>query len=284
MENGAYELLALLMRYVFVLIGALVLFRAYRWMRRDARNYRREMRALPDAGLVGEIVDLRSGKSQPLPREGDMGASRECDIHVRGGGVLRHHVRFAFEEGKGLLITPARRGSTRMAGVPLQSPAYAYHGTQLQLGRATLRIRLFAGLNVPQPIAYQPEPLPDAFPGPEDAPPEEGFSAGPDVPAPFVFPDLAADEEMEEAAWQQPAGAPPPACLPPPGQAASAADYDGHYTEDGQMTWQYAYSMEELYQAQAALQGQEAPGDTEENDEALPYESPVSRRRRRRRS
>ena len=66
MAGEAYEILALLMRYVFVLIGALVLLRAYRWMRRDARNYRREMRTLPDAGLVGEIVDLRTGKSQPL--------------------------------------------------------------------------------------------------------------------------------------------------------------------------------------------------------------------------
>ena len=141
MAGEAYEILALLMRYVFVLIGALVLLRAYRWMRRDARNYRREMRTLPDAGLVGEIVDLRTGKSQPLPREGDMGASRECDIHVRGAGVLRHHVRFAFEEGKGVMITPSRLGKTFLGGAQLRAPGYALHGTQLQLGDALLRVR-----------------------------------------------------------------------------------------------------------------------------------------------
>ena len=281
MANGAYELLALLMRYVFVLIGALVLLRAYRWMRRDAKNYHREMRALPDAGLVGEIVDLRSGKSQPLPREGDMGASHECDIHERGTGVMRHHVRFAFEEGKGVLITPARRGNTLMGGVPLQSPAYAFHGTQLQLGQAALRIRLFAGLNVPPPVPYQQDAMPDAVPGADDEAQESVFPAGAELPPPFEFPDPAAGADEEEEAWQQNAAGAPVIGYMPQGQATPPNEYDGHYTEDGQMTWQYAYSMEELRQAQEAENRPGMPDDGEENDEALPYESPVPRRRRR---
>ncbi|MBQ9265163.1 MAG: FHA domain-containing protein [Clostridia bacterium] len=275
MASEAYELLALLMRYVFVLIGALVLLRAFRWMRRDAKNYRREMRALPDAGLVGQIVDLRNGKSQPLPREGDMGSSHECDIFIKGAGVLRHHARFAFEEGKGVLITPSRHGKTFLAGAELRAPGYALHGTQLQLGEAALRVRLFAGLKVPQPMAYQPDaPLTDA-PLPYDTQEEDdasffgdSFYPGPDIPAPFEFPDqpVTADDS-----WQQAVSTP-------------QKDYDGHYTDDGQMTWQYAYSMEELYQAQAALNQPPPPIDSEpENDEALPYQSPVARRRRRER-
>ncbi len=278
MTSGAYELLALLMRYVFVLLGALVLIRAYRWMRRDARNYRREMRSLPDAGLVGEIVDLHTGKSQPLPREGDMGASHECDVHIKGGGVLRHHLRFAFEEGKGVRITPIRPGKTLMGGRLLQGPAYALHGTQLQLGsQAVLRVRLFAGLKVPHPIAFQeeaasPDPALVSSYAAESAAEDADFSFGPDLPAPFDISDAALTPEPDGAG----AGAP---AVPLP-----AADYEGHYTEDGQMTWQYAYSLEELYRAQEEqnMQPMPAPADDgEENDEALPYQSPIPRRRRR---
>jgi hypothetical protein len=58
MSGEAYEILALLMRYVFALIGALIVFRSFIWLRKDARAYRKEMKTLPDAGLVGEIVDL----------------------------------------------------------------------------------------------------------------------------------------------------------------------------------------------------------------------------------
>ncbi|MBR1585397.1 MAG: hypothetical protein IJ662_07660 [Clostridia bacterium] len=284
MASEAYELLALLMRYVFVLIGVLVLIRAYRWMRRDAKNYRREMRALPDAGLVGEIVDLRTGKSQPLPREGDIGTSRECDIHIRGTGVLRHHARFAFEEGKGMLITPVRPGKTLMSGVEMRAPGYALHGTQLQMGSAVLRVRLFAGLKVPQPVPFQQDAAPwpdaDAYPLPYGGDEEAAaFDSLTDTtPAPFEFPDQAA----EAPAWQQPA-------YPPQGQGAPVAppsDYEGHFTDDGQMTWQYAYSLEDLYKAQAALNqpAPPIPQAGEENDEALPYQSPVARRRRRDRS
>ena len=104
MSGEAYEILALLMRYVFALIGALIVFRSFIWLRKDARAYRKEMKTLPDAGLVGEIVDLNTGKAQPLPREGVIGSARECDIRVKGDGVLRRHARLEFTEGKGKTI------------------------------------------------------------------------------------------------------------------------------------------------------------------------------------
>jgi len=286
MASDAYELLALLMRYVFVLLGALVLFRAYRWMRKDARNYRREMRSLPDAGLVGEIVDLRTGQSQPLPREGDMGASRECDVFVKAPGVARHHLRFAFEEGKGVLLTPTRHGKTLMSGRALTAPAYALHGTQIQLGQASLRLRLFAGLKVPSPMAFQQEaPAPDPMlSGGADEEEEDSFLS-PGLPGVFDLPsfppqeDAGAEEPATDQPWQQPQPYDP---YVPAGQGAPLPPhqgYEGGYTDEGQMTWQYAYSLEELQKAQAA----QTPGGGQDDDgaEGLPYQSPVSRRRRR---
>lgn len=285
MAGEAYEVLALLMRYVFVLLGVLVLWRAYRWMRRDARNYRREMRSLPDAGLVGEIVDLSSGQSQPLPREGDIGASRECDVYVKSPGVMRHHLRFAFEEGKGVLLTPARRGNTLVSGNPLTAPVYALHGTQIQLGQSRLRLRLFAGLKVPSPAAafQQDAPVPDPVLSGINEEEEDSFLS-PGLPGTFDLPPYSGPEDVQAAQqYQQPVWNQQPydPCMPV-GQGAPvtpAQPYEGGFTDEGQMTWQYAYSLEELRQAQAA---QEADGEENgDNTEGLPYQSPVSRRRRR---
>lgn len=160
MSGEAYELLALLMRYVFVLIGALIVIRSLIWLRRDARAYRKEMRMLPDAGRIGEIVDTATGKAQPLPREGVIGSSRACDIRVGGRNVLRQHARFEFAPGKGLRIIPARRGMTVLNGAQMRGPGYALHGAQLIIGDHALQVRLFVGLDIPTPAAY---PEPDAI-------------------------------------------------------------------------------------------------------------------------
>lgn len=254
--SEAYELLALLMRYIFVLIGAIIVIRAYRWLRRDAKAYKREMRALPDAGLVGEIVNLRTGESQPLPYEGVIGSARGCDIRLKAPGVARRHAMFIFEPGKGLRIAPCRGKRLLMEGVELRGAAHALHGTQIQIGGEPLRVRLFAGLNVPHPAQFQ-----------QEAPEEEGDEL---LSNPFASVPVYDGEEGEEAA-------------PAPFQEEPL--YAGDYTDDGQMTWDYAYSLEELHRAQAAQQAQQpAPEQAEEEEgEGLPYQSPLRRRRRNRR-
>ena len=273
MSGEAYELLALLMRYVFVAIGALIAWRSFCWMQRDARAYRREMRSLPDAGLVGEIVNLATGQSQPLPREGTIGSSRECDIRIKDSGARRQHARFEFEEGKGLKIIPARHSGMLLSGVELNVPGYALHGTQLQVGNTVLRVRLFAGLKVPQPAAY---PEPDAVlasglymePWEGDQEQAQGFPE---------FSQVAGTQEGEEYM-------PYSTSSVPQGVTADPASYEGGYTEDGQMTWQYAYSLDELHSAMQNQQGRQTQPadeipDAEEN--RIPYQSPVPRRKRR---
>ena len=246
MSAEVYEILALFMRYVFALIGALIVFRSFMWLRKDARAYKKEMQTLPDAGLIGEMVDLDTGNAQPLPREGVIGSSRECDIRVKGDYVLRRHARFEFEEGKGLKIIPTRRGLTLLGGVEMRGPGYALHGTQIGIGSHTLRVRLFAGLNVPMPAAY---PEPDSILDAED---EEIPWTNLTVENNYYLPE------------DQPADAVP----------FGENDYDGGYDEDGQMTWRYAYSLEDLRQEEAARQWIDAQEEAEEP-------APRSRRRRR---
>ena len=256
MSSEAYELLALLMRYVFVFIGLMIVWRSFRWLSRDARAYQKEMRALPDAGMIGEMVNLYTGEAQPLPHEGTIGSSGKCDIRLKDRQVRACHARFEFEEGKGLKIIPVRHSALLLSGVQVQKAAYALHGTQLQLGDSLLRVRLFAGLNVPYPVAY---PEPDAVLDAEES--QEGL--------------LPASQEEEYMPYQV-GSIPPGAPLEP---------YEGHYTEDGQMTWQYAYTLDELRSAmqEEGMQQMEPDGTAPEGEEGVPYQSPLHQRRRRRR-
>lgn len=148
MPENLYQLLALAARPVFLILAALIVLRGARILLSQHHARKRLLRRLPDAGMVGEMRDIESDKSYPLPREGALGSGRGCDIRLKG--LRRRQVSFAFVEGKGVLLTPARRRSaTWLDGVPLDRPAYALHGALLRVGGYTLSIRLFAGLNVP---------------------------------------------------------------------------------------------------------------------------------------
>lgn len=186
MAGEGYEVLALFMRYVFVLLGVLIVWRAFRWMRRDARNYQRRMKRLPDAGLIGELVELNTGNRFPLPREGIIGSAASCDVRVKGSGVARKHALFSLAEGKGVLITPCAHNRITMEDVELSGPAYALHGTELWLGDVPLRVRLFAGLNVPHPAAYMQE----------DAEIEEYWDDLPGMAGAYIEPAQEQDESF----------------------------------------------------------------------------------------
>lgn len=148
MPESLYQLIAMAARPVFLILAALIVLRGSRILLSQHHERKKLLRHLPDAGMVGEMRDIESDKSYPLPREGVLGSGRGCDIRLKG--LRRRQVSFAFVEGKGVLLTPARRRSaTWLDGVPLDRPAYALHGALLRVGGYTLSIRLFAGLNVP---------------------------------------------------------------------------------------------------------------------------------------
>ena len=182
MNADAYEILALFMRYVFVVLGGLILLRAFHWLRKDQRMYRKELRRLPDAGYVGEMVDLDTGQVWPIPREGTLGSSPLSDIWLFNRGIARRHLDFLFVDGKGLCLTPRRRKKVTLDGTRISRHAYALHGSILQAERANLGIRLFEGLNTP------------------DSPPVRDVEEMEEIPAdPFgAFSPVEAPEEDDE--------------------------------------------------------------------------------------
>ena len=82
MPDEIYEIISLAARYWFALLGLLIVWRSFSWLRKDRRAKHRRLRQLPDAGMIGELVvlhgsdELPEGTAIPVPREGVLGFVR----------------------------------------------------------------------------------------------------------------------------------------------------------------------------------------------------------------
>lgn len=180
MPENIYEIIALGARYWFALLGVLIVWRSFRWLRRDRREKHRRLKQLPDAGMIGEMVvleggeELPVGESLPVPREGILGYVRGCDVVVPAEGVARQHCDFSFRNGDGLLIYPRHGCFAAVDGVEITSRKCArqhpmHHGSRLEVGEAVLRLRVFMGLETERQAQMLPdeEPQPEAHESPE---------------------------------------------------------------------------------------------------------------------
>ena len=167
MKDEWYTVIALGMRYWFALLGVLIVWRAFHWLRRDRREKHRRLRQLPDAGMVGEFVSLNDAGDMtvddtlPVPREGVLGRLYSCDVPVLSPGVAKDHLDFVFEDGLGLRVRPRRGQTCRINGEELTRRDAAergvlVHGDVLQVGEAALRLRLFSGLKFRRPARKAP--------------------------------------------------------------------------------------------------------------------------------
>lgn len=251
MPDDLYEILSLGMRYWFLLLGALIVWRSFRWLRKDRREKHRRLRQLPDAGMIGELVvlvgsdELPEGTAIPVPREGVLGFLRTCDVVVPVSGVAGHHIDFSFQDSKGLLITPWRGQTCQVDADELTHRSRAsrypmHHGSRLFVGDAVLRLRLFAGLETSAHAAFAPD-------APEnDAPPAAAWQD-----TPYVY-------HQQPAAWGDTGrftplnGQQPGPYGPAPGQAPYQNPYAQPWQEPNPQPYQepYAPPYQEPYAAQ----------------------------------
>ena len=154
MPDAIYELVAQGARYWFLFLMTLIVWRSWRWYRKDKRAARKRMKLLPDAGFVGEMIvicgseRLKQGAALPVPREGTLGASRTNDLYTPCAEVAKRHLWFRFEDGKGLCVEPSGKNPIAVDGEAFESrrnPLYMAHGSRLTIGECELRLRLFAG-------------------------------------------------------------------------------------------------------------------------------------------
>ena len=187
MSAELYEVLSLAARYLFALLGVVIVLRSYLWLLADRAEKHRRLRRLPDAGCIGEMVvcvgspDLPEGTSLPVPWEGELGAVRSCDIVVPCEGVRKRHLRFSYENGVGLRILPESGCEAVVDQVTLncrsgEKGVPMAHGSFLQVGQALLRLRIFAGLDSSGGFDAPAGTEAAVSPGiPEGPPPQEPF-------------------------------------------------------------------------------------------------------------
>lgn len=168
-----YTVVAGAMRYIFVLLGILIVLRAFLMLRRDRRETDRLLRRLPDAGLIGEFEVLRGsehleeGSVLPIPAEGTLGYYRSCDLTLPCSGVHKRHLDFMLDDRLGLLIHPRGGCTVTVDGIQLnaRSKPEAHpmlHNSEIEIGTAVLRLRLFAGVCPERGAAFMPDAEPVA--------------------------------------------------------------------------------------------------------------------------
>ncbi len=186
MPDNVYEVVSQAARYWFLFLMALIVWRSFRWLRRDRRQRRKRLRLLPDAGYVGEFVvlkgndELPEGLALPVSGEGILGCLRSDDVYVPVRGVTKKHLWFSFDEDDGLTVEPYGGRTAEVDGETFtgrRRHAYLTHGSRLTVGEAELQLRLFAGFEGAG-VRYAPvteeEPIPEtgepAAPPPTAAP------------------------------------------------------------------------------------------------------------------
>ena len=202
-SRDLFEVLSLVARWVFAFLALLLALRSLLALLSAGRDRRNAVKNLPGSGTVGELVvvsgspELREETWLPVPREGVLGSVRTCDLVVPCPGVRKHHLDFSWQDGYGLLLRPRSGCEAMVNGVLLDCrsdprSAPLTHGSVLTVGSAVLRMMVFAALapsdGLPDPAAYQPQPVPG--------------------PAPAVPPP--------QSMWVQPAPVQPPQPVPPP--------------------------------------------------------------------
>lgn len=241
MPKNIYEIISLGARYWFVLLGVMIVWRAFRWLQKDRKASHRRLRQLPDAGMIGEMVvlqgsdELPEGTAIPIPRSGVLGFVRACDVVVPVNGVAARHIDFVFQDGKGLLLFPLYHQTCCVDDTELTHRSKTKHfpmchGSRLQVGDAVLRLRLFAGLDAEYPahISYEPQ----FQPFPEEMDPMPLWQEQPDYypqdPTPWQQEEpLVYSRQPQEESWLNP----PPAQPWQPPQRHSRADRR-RYDED----------------------------------------------------
>lgn len=160
MPPVVYEIIALAMRYWFALLGVLIVWLAFSWLRKDQQQTRKRLKNLLDAGTIGVLTvvlgsdELKTDYTLPVPCEGSLGFLRTCDVVVPVNNVQPEHLYFSFENGKGLFIYPRKNCPCTVDGVELFSRRDGrrhpmVHCSVLSVGDAVLRLQLFDGLDVP---------------------------------------------------------------------------------------------------------------------------------------
>lgn len=115
-----YESAALLLRFLFLLLGILILVRAA-WMTvKDSARASSLRQNEEETGVIAHfvVVDRKGrGIEIPLLREGLVGTHRKADIRISGAGLEKKHFYYEIIDG-GIVVTPLDGAFIKLEGKP----------------------------------------------------------------------------------------------------------------------------------------------------------------------
>lgn len=148
MNEQAFELTSLAMRYWFALLMLLAVLCALRLMLIDRRRARRERQAAPNMEYVGELLvvkgagDVRRGERYAIQRDIVIGRRRKCDVCLADRSVFPRHARGELRAG-GMLIGAIGRAPVSLRGQPLSQEVLVKDGALFSIGAITLQLTLY---------------------------------------------------------------------------------------------------------------------------------------------
>ena len=292
-----YEVISLAARYFFALFIAFLALRGLSQTLAERREEQEQLRHLPGAGTVGELVVVSGGQHLdaetwfPVPREGVLGSLRTCDLAVEARGVAGHHLDFCWKDGVGLLLKPRRGCQVFVNDQPLDESSAPEtvpltHGAILRIGEASLRFLVFAALDptggrFTAPAAEQS--LAAVPPSPPGTVPVQAYISEEGSALPPVYPSLpeAMPPPIVIPAREHASDPAPQEALPSPWDAGDDREaIPGSMTSDNPAQPLYSPS----FAAQAGSVFEPSSGNGPEEQTTASTAPPVSNAPRRRRS
>ena len=148
MNEQAFELTSLAMRYWFALLMLLAVLCALRLALIDRRRARCERQAAPNMEYIGELLvvtgagSVRRGARYAIRRDIVIGRRRKCDVCLADRSVFPLHARGELRAG-GMLIGAIGRAPVSLRGNPLKSEILVRDGALFTIGAITLQLTLY---------------------------------------------------------------------------------------------------------------------------------------------
>lgn len=147
MEASAYEVLAMIMKYWFIIVILYILWRIAENALREHRGHKRIKKEI-DRYFYGSI-NIEASDDEGLPgrrfgirKENVFGRSKRCDIPIASPSLAASHGMISLRGKKLMLFDLSAGRGVYLNGERVEQKAELKHGDEIRAGKTVLRIDL----------------------------------------------------------------------------------------------------------------------------------------------